>query len=177
MRKLIILLFVLSGVAAQAQRGWSPEAFSEFQENARIVGKPIDNVSIEKYMNDAMKNCFVYPNPAIADKAGNIPAKKINVYKVKGKVKGGFYFAWDYIVTLEPLWGNVKTEIKHPLFSDITLVSSLWQVPQDLVPGYIFCRPTLAQFKKLSTEDKNFASNGGIFFRKITKAELKKYGY
>lgn len=177
MKKLLILCLVLLGVVAQAQRGWSGEAFAEFQENARIVGKPTDNVSIEKYMNDAMKNCFVYPNPAIADKAGNVPAKKINIYKVKGKVKGGFYFAWDYIVTFEPIWGNVKTEIKHPLFSDVTLVSSQYQVPQDLVPDYIFYRPTLAQFKKFSLEDKTFASNGGIFLKKITKVERKKYGF
>ena len=179
MKNLITLLFLALCVSAQAQRGWSPESFAKIQEGARIVGQPTDNASVQKYLDEAMQRCFTFPTNATQDKQGNIPARKVNIWLPKGRLDGSFLAPWNYIITVDLVWGNVPSEIKHPNFPDKILVTGNYLVPQsELIRAgrvtHKFFRPTLAQYKKLTPEQKTWVDNGGLILGKLTKAELKK---
>ena len=176
MKNLITLLFLALCVSAQAQRGWSPESFAKMQEGARIVGQPTDNASIQKYLDEAMQKCFTFPTN---DKQGNIPARKVNIWLPKGRLDGSFLAPWNYIVTVDLVWGNVPSEIKHPNFPDKILVTGNYLVPQsELIKAgrvtHKFFRPTFAQYKKMTTDQQRFVDAGGLVIGKITKAELNK---
>ena len=178
MKKFIILLLVLSGVVAQAQRTWSPTAYAVFQDNARIVGRSTSPDSIQKYMDDVMKNCITPPLNPIYNKDGYVVAKKINLYKVSGKPMGAFYPRWEWIVTVDLVQGASPYEIKVKVGKDtLSYFSSSYQVPQNLKPEYKFVHYTKKEYDKASKMDKLAIENGRLNLKKITKADLKALGY
>jgi len=177
MKNLITLCLILLGVAAQAQRGWSPEAFSEFQENARIVGMPTDEASIKKYMDDAMVNCFTFPTNLTFNKNGYQVVKRVNVYTVKGKQKNAFFHKWEWVVTVDLELGNPPTEIKLKQGKDtLTYVSCNYMVPQNLKPKYKFVHYTKKEMDKAHPSIRTAISYGLLNLKTATKADLKAAG-
>ena len=151
--------------------GWTPESFGKMQEAARIVGLPTDDASVQKYLDESLKNCFTFE--------GNLAAKKVNIWLPKEPTKNTFVSSWAYIITVDLVWGNSPTEIVHPLFPDKRLKNGNYLVPQsELIKlgkfTHKFFRPTFSQYKKLSAEQKAWVDSGGLILGKLTKTELKK---
>lgn len=176
MKTFILLSLMLLGVMAQAQiRTWEPSAFAAMQENCRILAKPTTAENVQKALGEAMKNAFTYPANPVQDKEGDVPAKRLNIWKLKGKT--GAFLKWDYIVTVDVVWGQTGIEMPHPEFAERTLITGNYIVPQDIKPTYKFYRPTLKEYKKLSPELQKRVDMNLLLLKKLTKGELKKMGY
>lgn len=173
MKKLITLFLILSVVAAQAQMSWSNESYATMQENCRILGKSTSAENVQKALNEALKNAYTYPANPVRDKEGSVLAKRLNIWKLKGKT-GNYWNKWDYIVTVDVVWGETPPEIKHPEFSEKVLVTGNYTVPQDIKPSHKFYRPTLKEYKKLDKTAQTWVDNGGLLLKKMTASEIKK---
>lgn len=166
MKKLIILLLCLWGVSAQAQVTWGEEGFRLMEQSFRIVGYPVTTAVIRNEIVKMDKNSFK-PN-------GKEECLRLNIYYDYSRLGKRFDLVeGDYLVTVDVIWGNAPTGIVHPTTGKY-LVSSSYVVPQDITPTHEFYRPTEAQRKKLSEQDRQLVRDGGLLMRKATAATKKK---
>lgn len=166
MRKLLVLLLMLSGAATQAQVTWGDEGRKMMEQSFRIVGKQVTPEAIQSEIIKMDANSFK-PN-------GKDECLRLNLYYDYSRLGKRFDpIEGDYIVTVDLAWGNAPTGIVHPKTKKY-LVSMSYVVPQDLVPTYQFYRPTEKQRKKLSEEDRKLARDGVIFMQKVTAATKSK---
>lgn len=166
MKKLIILLLMLSGVATQAQVTWGEEGRKMMEQSFRIVGKQVTPRAIQSEITKMDKNSF--------KTNGKEECLRLNIYYDYSRLGKRFDLVeGDYLVTVDVIWGNAPTGIVHPKTGKY-LVSSSYVVPQDLTPTHEFYRPTEAQRKKLSEQDRQLVRDGGLLMRKATAATKKK---
>lgn len=172
MKNTLTLLFVLSGVVAQAQsRTFLPIEKELMQQSLVILGQRAteEDITRELFRRDSM----------LAENAKKGVLNHVNLYYLQSR-KGKYFnpLFGDYIVTLQNVRGIAPNKIPHPTIKDSTLQSSYFYVPVgQFKPEYLFYAPTKAQIKKLKGKDLETVREGGLLLRKMTKADRKKLGY